>query len=407
MGDWLIGVYKGGLITASDEEAGEIAGYNRLGDTLNYVTDLNRTKLRPYFFMLAPVERAEIIEGDKNLFEGYGLNNIAYKCSEIEPIPAYGCVEKGCFMSDSKHLNKRYFDKLKLHYPDEKSRVCVLALKTKGFWVRTGTFFRFTIDGDAIRFEPFVKGNKYLVGKGVLLGINRYRKPIGTMRYVEARNEMLCPASKCWVQGTNDGWNIFNRGKFFMVYRQVSSDLRADMPLALLKVSQIDGAFESMFKALGESLEYDYDKFGRLRTKACEVNIQLDGTIVDYANVIGGRAAEKPGTLEEIKGNIRGTLFYASLISVAGKKALVAMAGGKKSVKRIVEENGKEVYGRYKTFFEKFAEGGGEKVKEKFGGLGGPENVSDFFRYRERNPLEFWNWRIWTKLGWGITRKIT
>ncbi len=397
MGEWLLGVYKGNLITAKKEDAPEVIGYNHLDETLVSGAEFNRSNIRPCFFILQPVADGTFVWGDKKLLEKYELEHIAYKDGRISPIQAYGRAQGDCFILDNKYLTKRLVFELESHFAQGQV-VCILALKTRGLWVRTGTFFTVDIKGRELVFRPCKREKKYLVGKGVLLGIRAYSSRIGTTSRREAENEKLCPVSKSCVRFQNGGLNIFHRGQFFIVYREVSTDLRADMPLALLKISQIDGAFEALFKRLGESLRREYVEFGCVRTTAYARDIQLDGVVVDYARPIDKHTAKNAKTLESLKGAVRSLLFFTALVSVHKKDALSAMARGRKGVERLVERTRGGLYSKYKSFFEKFVEGA-EVARVNFEDLASEGNVANFFEYRKKGPF--------TRIGWWVARKIT
>ncbi len=419
MGEWLIGVYKGRMITATDDEKDKIwSNLEEIHLSKFFGTNIERVILRPYFYLLAG-SAATGCEGDKSLLKKYGLpqEQLAYTYSGIEPINAYGRIENGSFVLDKKSAAKCILGIKKLIKMEEApgttqsemrlkiekilqdkgleperdedlfavlkelldGSVCALALKTKAKnvavlhmgarysgdvrgIVRTGTFFKVFLKGGEIAFSPCERNGNYLVGKGILLGITSNFTE-GSMSVNAAMREYDCPASKLYVKFKNEG---FGDNEFHIIYREVSTDLRADMPLGMLKIPGKNRAFEGLFKALGENakrlaLQKKLDIEGR--------NILMDGTIVDYADLEfkGIEDFDKP-ELEGLAKELHSILFTAALVSVLGEDALSALAKGEDTLDKLPRPKKIEINERYALFLECFAVRAG-KLMEHFLGL--------------------------------------
>lgn len=375
---WLIGVYNGKFITAAREEKNSIWKANKeIHSSGFFRTPKPREKLVPYFFMLEPIPKgnAESMAGNAKLLGSYGLDALAYKYGNLK-LPAYGHAENGCFFLDEAVVKKfegehggdycMGVDKI------PRGRAFVLALMSEDVEpedrkVRTGTFFKFYSEDKKAFFKPCKRGEKYLVGKGVLLGINPSANA-GYMHAGEATDEMKCPVSKLMARFVYDG-----QGHYFIVYREVSTDMRADMPLALLKTFAEDRSiFENMFYNLGRSVREAKEKFGKMRTALYAWNVQLDGTIVDFADLVD---CHIPGSLNHFlyaKEDLFKMLMSTALISIAGRSALSEMAKGWSKAAKLAKNKKIEgrVCERYQFFFNKFKEGAGEEISAWFREVG-------------------------------------
>lgn len=393
-GNWLLGVYKGSLITASDDERDDIWMYTyKIRSKGIFHTADKRQRLAPYFFILEPVSDNNVLMIRKKGSNGrikksvaheflgkFGLESLAYEHSGTEPVPAYGHVKKDCFILDETLVSEyKKNNGIRLAERMEGS-TCVLALKMESGIVRTGTFFKSRVKDGKIVLEPckIPEGESaYLVGKGVLLGMAKDDSRKGGMEETQSKYEMECRVSRLSV-GFYDP--VYTKDIFSIVYRVVSTDLRADLPLALLKVSQADEtAFERMFQQLGASVREEFGK--RI---VVPWNLQIDGNPVDFGDF---EYVPFPTRRLKIEEELCRIMLSAALISVAGKKALLAMAGSDAEVKKLAQEDKGVIQERYELFFGKFSEGAG-KVTEVFEAVGKRENkyLTYFFEHGRFPP---------------------
>lgn len=384
MGEWLIGVYKGKLITATDDEKDKIwKEKESIHKTGLFDTKTERARFRPYFFMLLPTPETETVIVRRNKYiwidgrmflKKYGLDSTAYRYGSLY-IPAYGSLKKNCFILDERYTKKEHIQLLEECWPDPKEGVCALALKREEWGARTGTFFKFEVKDGKIIFEPCTFDGKYFTGKGILLGVST-DPGMGTMNRREAKAEMSNPISKIC---TRFGYKLlYGDRKFYIVYREVPTDLRADMPLAMLKVAGVENAFEEMFKNLGTQTKQLIDE-KRLRLRGRD--ILLDGTIVDYADLTDIIDFDDPDNCQIVaneKNELRSILYAAALISATREDGLIALTKGKEALVRLTNKKFDGIYEKYSLFFDHFSLGAGGAIKY-FRDLEGEAGLLNFF----------------------------
>lgn len=339
---WLFGMYYGEFVTVSKAYVKKLwkdLGRMRCSPFLEF--SKSREYLFPQFFFLKPAENATVLRCFDNV--AYGLPDIAYEAIEgtvLEKgklkkggirVLAKGVVEGKLFVVNNVPLNTLF--ELNKHV-DEKGRgICVLAL-TNAFpdketygCSRTGTFFNYEIREKYIVFEPLFnkdKGN-YLVGKGVIYGAWPHLKglpiEIGGMNESEYEREVFCPLTIGGSGFKKDG------SEFRIVYRGVKTDLRFDMPAAILFVKKAKG-FERLAENLGISISY---AFGRYLEFIFQRNILADGNIVDYDNINGDHRKIKfnikknKEMLNLLVRDVFDLLFICALVSVFEETAFEAL----------------------------------------------------------------------------------
>jgi hypothetical protein len=139
------------------------------------------------------------------------------------------------------------------------------------------TFFKYAVKGNSILFESLrsKKDGRYLVGKGVFSGewLRPHTKFAGGMFKEEYEMEKHCPLTA--------GSSFFRKKgtDFYINYRSMNTDLRMDLPIALMVVKEEKG-FRKMAGILGASTDYSMGKHLEVMDLR---NILADGNVVDFS----------------------------------------------------------------------------------------------------------------------------
>lgn len=421
MGEWLIGIYKGRMMAAREDERKHIWRQSiAIRNTGLFRTSSERIKLKPYFYGLSKVADFKC-RGDRGAIqERYGLDSLAYRYSGLR-LEAFGetgrrkdgtpafFLDKGvvsrCIAGmhellqggkamgpGQKDLRNSLVEKLKargLAAPSKEDtfnalkemfedRPFVLALNTEKLETaytdvfgketirqvkhetRTGTFFKFFEEGGRIGFSSCTHGGKCLVGKGILLGIHP-NPSTGTMDAEEAEREWHSPVSRLCAKFR---YCKYGNRDFYIIYREASTDLRADMPLAMLNANLADKAsFETMFRTLGKCAS---SRISKKRLYLLGRNVLLDGVIVDYADPEEDVDLDDPAELEllqNMRQELRAMIYAAAMISAMGEKALKELAVGPEGLTERLFPSSFAILRRYDHYLECFAEGAGKNMR--------------------------------------------
>jgi len=319
-GEWLAGVYGEKLV---------VCGLDELKDAPFLDSHRFRMRLAPYFFFLQPADGATKLKPFSFQPMDYGLKAIAYEPILLGrhkgalstygglAIPAQGRMAGNSFAVDDI---PRWITKTLL---DQQEKVCVLSLVSMPDGrSRTGTFFRYKIEGNSIFFTPLRNRSdgRYLAGKGVFSGewLRPHTKFSGGMFKEEYAMELHCPLTVGSAYFRKKGTD------FYINYRGMSTDLRMDSPLAIMVLKEEKG-FKKMAKTLGVSLDYSigkYIEYMELR------NVLADGNMVDFAE-------RNPGF------DIRGHAFELKNLNLSVFRLLYASATaynyGKAGLQRLFE----------------------------------------------------------------------
>lgn len=360
---WLAGVYGEKLITAELDE---------LKDAPFLDSHRFRMRLAPHFFFLKPVADAARRAPFSFDPSDYGLKSIAYEPILLGrhrgalstygglAIPANGRLSGNSFVVDNvpRWVTKTLLEQLE--------KVCVLSLVTVPDGIsRTGTFFRYTIEGSSIFFMPLRnrKDGKYLVGKGVLSGewLRPHNKLDGGMFKEEYEMEKLCPLTV--------GSSSFRKKDrdFYINYRSMSTDLRMDIPIALMLLKEEKG-FRKMAETLGVSTEYSmgtYIEYMELR------NVLAEGNLVDFAERnVGFDIREHEFEMRQLNKSVFRLLYASATAYNYGKAGLQRLF----EARQLTEKQQNEIEMCYHSLRKDFLKGisrGHQKYFE-------PLNVRDF-----------------------------
>jgi len=272
---WLAGVYGEKLVTAE---------LDKLKDAPFLDSHRFRMRLAPHFFFLKPVDGATQLAPFSFAPLDYGLKAIAYEPIPLgrhkRCLPTFGGLAipaKGRISGESFAVDNvpRWITKILL---EQQEKVCVLSLiSMPDGRSRTGTFFRYRIEGSSLFFMPLRNRNdgRYLIGKGVLSGewLRPHTRLAGGMFKEEYELEKHCLLTA--------GGSFFRKKDtdFYISYRSMSTDLRMDLPLALMVVKEEKG-FRKMAGTFGASVGYSMGK----HLEVMELrNVLADGNVVDFS----------------------------------------------------------------------------------------------------------------------------
>jgi len=395
MGDevWLMGVYRGELVTVNEHYKKEF--WDKLielrkGKFLGY--NIKRNKLAPYFFFLKPADGAKRL-GDiesATRLEDYGLAGIAYESlddgTHTPPrymMPAKGRREGRLFFSDNTpagiiaSIKGQGIATLAL---------CDETLETPGV-VRTGTFFSYEATGSSIAFKPLMHQNRYIAGKGILVGAwsgSAYK--FGGMIQHQYKREKRCPL--------NIGSAYFKRKGFgfYITYRSVETDLRLDMPAALLYLAKA-GGIKHLAKNLGASLNY---AFGKYIEQIFLRDTLADGNIVDYEDItpLSGLDFDIRKDTEKLKGltlSVFKTLYLCTAASIYHGKGLKSVLDLDKCL-GFTRKNYTAINERYQALCDEFLSGLSKENRIYFSGQHKKEILS--IRDMDRLFTEATGWEL-------------
>ncbi len=387
---WLMGVYRGELVTANEHYKKEFWARLlelRKSNFLGY--NKKRIMLAPYFCFLKPVKDAERLKDIPSEItpEDYGLPDIAYESTCNTPnncqkfmIPAKGVCKQNCFVID-------------LPPPDvapqlQQNGISVLALIDRRPGTlgtsRTGTFFRYELKSKEIVFTPLTYRDGYIVGKGVIAGAWKADANLwGRMIRHQYIREKHCPI--------NIGSSRFRKDGFthYITYRRVETDLRLDMPAVLLYLAKV-GGFKHLANNFGKSLNHP---FGRHIDQILKQDILADGTIVDYEDINGFSdilfdIREDPELLGRMVEAVFKLLFVSAIVSIYCGNGLLTILKGEKEKGKVAEftkKNFTAINDRYRTLCREFLNGLSEENREYFNGkknekIPSVENMPYYFK---------------------------